>query len=139
MPENNTCFVDTNVWLYALIEGQDRVKTETAQSLILQSIPVISTQVINEVCVNLLKKTDISEEHISQLIDSFYAKYPVVEINKTVLLKASQLRRRYSLSYWDSIIVACALAAETEMLYTEDIQNGLVIENQLRIVNPFAT
>jgi len=138
MPENNACFVDTNVWLYSLIEGQDKAKSETARSLILQSVPVVSTQVINEICVNLLKKTDISEERISQLIESFYAKYPVVEIDKIILLAASRLRQRYTLSYWDSIIVACALASETATLYTEDMQDGLVIEEKLEIVNPFA-
>ena len=99
---------------------------------------MVSTQVINEVCVNLLKKTTISEEGISQLIESFYAKYPVVEIDKIILLAASRLRQRYTLSYWDSIIVACALASETATLYTEDMQDGLVIEEKLEIVNPFA-
>jgi len=84
MPENSLCFVDTNVWLYALIESEDKAKRKTARALILQSVPVVSTQVINEVCVNLLKKTTISEEGISQLIESFYAKYPVVEIDKII-------------------------------------------------------
>jgi len=138
MPENSLCFVDTNVWLYALIESEDKAKRKTARALILQSVPVVSTQVINEVCVNLLKKTTISEEGISQLIESFYAKYPVVEIDKIILLAASRLRQRYTLSYWDSIIVACALASETATLYTEDMQDGLVIEEKLEIVNPFA-
>jgi predicted nucleic acid-binding protein len=77
MPENNSCFVETNVWLYALIEGQDKKKTETARILILDTEPVVSTRIINEVCVNLLKKTDISENRIGELIESFYSKrYP---------------------------------------------------------------
>jgi predicted nucleic acid-binding protein len=44
---------------------------------------------------------------------------------------------KYSLSFWDSLIVASALAANAEILYSEDMQNGLLIENKLRIINPF--
>jgi predicted nucleic acid-binding protein len=138
MSENNACFVDTNVWLYALIEGQDKNKTKMARTLILETESVVSTQIINEVCVNLLKKTDIPESRIGGLIESFYAKYPVVEIDKPILLASSQLRQKYSFSYWDSLVVACALSAGVGILYTEDIQGGMVVESKLKIINPFA-
>ncbi len=53
------------------------------------------------------------------------------------LIKASQLRDKYSLSFWDSIIVSTALSSDCEILYFEDVQNGLEVERRLRIVNPF--
>lgn len=51
------CFVDTNVWLYAFIESTAEQKRLTAKAIVQSCDVVISTQVINETCVNLLKKT----------------------------------------------------------------------------------
>jgi len=49
------------------------------------------------------------------------------------------LRDKYKLSFWDSIIVASALQGGAVRLYSEDMQNGLVVENKLTIINPFAS
>jgi hypothetical protein len=77
--EPASCFVDTNIWLYAFVEGDDRRKSARAKSLLEASRAVIvSPQVINEVCVNLIKKAQFSETQAQQLIESFYAKYVVV-------------------------------------------------------------
>lgn len=133
-----SCFIDTNIWLYAFTVGNDPEKTARAKALIeAQSAVFVSTQVINEACVNLIKKAHFSEQQIQQLIESFYAKYGVVEFSKPVVLKASALRGQHALSFWDSIIVASALSTNATVLYSEDMQDGLVVENRLRIVNPF--
>ena len=139
MPENKKpeVFIDINLWLYAFIESDDSTKTGIARTLIKDTNPVISTQVINEVCVNLIRKANFNEEQITQLIESFYQKYPVVELNKSILLEASQLRQRYSLSFWDSLVIASALYTNVSTLYSEDLQHGIVIEKGLRIINPF--
>jgi predicted nucleic acid-binding protein len=132
------CFIDTNLWLYAFIEGDDPQKTTSAKSLIeTQRTIHVSTQVINEVCVNMLKKAHFSEEQVQQLIESFYAKYVVVELSKSLLLRASTLREHYALSFWDSLIVSGALHANVSVLYSEDLQDRLIIENKVRIINPF--
>ena len=131
------CFVDTNIWLYAFIEGEDRQKTMYAKALLeTNRAVVVSTQVINEVCVNLLKKAQFSEQQIQQLIEAFYAKYVVVEVSKAIVLKAPALREQYVLSFWDSTIVSSALSAEAAVLYSEDMQDGLMVENRMRIINP---
>ena len=120
-----SCFVDTNIWLYAFIEGEDHQKTTRAKELLEASRTIIvSTQVINEVCVNLLKKAQFAEQM-------------VIELNKTLLLKASALREQYTFSFWDSTIVSSALHAGASVLYSEDMQAGLVVENRVRIINPF--
>ena len=143
MPNNQTvtCFVDTNIWLYAFIETDDETngatKSAIARALIQKSVPVISTQVVNEVCVNLLRRANFSEEQIRRLIESFYEKYQVIELTKPILLLASQLRQRYSLSFWDSTIVSAALSAGVPVLYSEDMQHELTVEQQLQIRNPF--
>ncbi|MGK7952083.1 MAG: PIN domain-containing protein [Xenococcaceae cyanobacterium] len=131
-------FVDSNIWLYAFIKSnQNEDKTKIANSIITSVNIVISTQVINEVCVNLIKKAKFTEEKIQELGQDFYLNYQVVDFEPAIFRKASQLRQNYSLSYWDSLIVACALVAEAETLYSEDMQNGLVIDKALTIINPF--
>jgi predicted nucleic acid-binding protein len=132
-----TCFVDTNIWLYAFIERDDPAKSATAHSLLRTSQPVVSTQVINEVCVNLLRRDVFTEVQIQELVKSFYAKFEVVEFSQQVLLRAGKLRERHSFSFWDSLIVAAAVEASTNVLYSEDMQHGFVVDGNLKILNPF--
>jgi predicted nucleic acid-binding protein len=120
--EPASCFVDTNIWLYAFVGGDDRRKSACAKSLLEVSRPVIvSPQVINEVCVNLIKKAQFPEPQVQQLIESFYAKYVVIEVSKALLLTASALLEQYAFSFWDSIIVASALQAGASVLYSKDM------------------
>jgi len=50
---------------------------------------------------------------------------------------ACDIAKRYSYSYYDSLIISAALEANCDTLYSEDMQNGQIIEKVLRIVNPF--
>jgi predicted nucleic acid-binding protein len=135
--ESKRCFVDTNIWLYAFIESDAPRKREIAKAIVSHVGVVVSSQVISETSVNLLKKGLLSEAEIRQLVAAFYERYAVMDVDRNVLLTASELRERYSLSYWDSLIVAGALCAGCEVLYTEDMQDGLVVAGELHIVNPF--
>jgi predicted nucleic acid-binding protein len=135
--EPKRCFVDTNIWLYAFIESDNAPKREVAKTVVSRQDVVVSTQVINETCVNLLKKASLPEATIRQLVAAFYEKYAVTDIDRSTLLAASELREKYSLSFWDSMIVASALRSDCEVLYTEDMQDGLEVEGKLTVVNPF--
>jgi predicted nucleic acid-binding protein len=97
---------------------------------------IVSTQVINEVCSVLVRKAAFTEIQVRQVIQEFYDSCFVVELNAEILLNASNLRIRYGFSFWDGLIVASALSASASLLYSEDMQDGLVVE-QLTIVNPF--
>ena len=136
---DSSYFVDTNIWLYAFISSQDSEKSKKAQEFILthQGNLVVRTQVINEVCVNLIRKANMSEESVREVIKSFYRRYDVLVLEKSMLIKASELRQRYAISYWDSLIVASALAASATVLYSEDMQDGLVVDGRLTIKSPF--
>lgn len=131
-------FLDTNIWLYALIIGQDLTKSQKAQAVIARTQPLfLSNQVINEVCTNLIRKEGTPESDICDLIDDFYALYHVIELDHVQLITASNLRTRYAFSYWDSLIITSALQSGVPTLYSEDMQHNLVIDQKLRIVNPF--
>jgi predicted nucleic acid-binding protein len=139
----NTSFIDTNVWLYRLFDDKkievvqrDR-KRNIAISITSNEGIIISTQVVNEVSANLLKKAAFNEEQIKAVIQSLYRRCTVVEFNLNIFESASDIRSRYNFSFWDGLIVACALSARASILYSEDMQDGLVVAGQLEIVNPF--
>ncbi len=130
-------FFDSNVWLYALFTAGDPAKQAIAQGLIRQQHPIVSTQVINEVCFVLRRRDSWNETQILGLIKSFYLDYTIITHEQSILLDACRLRQRYSVSFWDSLIIACALHSKANVLYSEDMQDGLVIDGVLPIVNPF--
>ena len=136
MSDKSTAFIDTNIWLYAFLDTDESEKSSRAKRLFQQKEPMLSVQVVNEICVNLIKKASFSEEQISQLIEALYEKYPIVEMDENILLTASQLRQEYAFSFWDSMVVAYALAANAKILYSEDMQDGQVVRGVLQIINP---
>lgn len=131
------CFIDTNIWLYAFIKSEDNNKTAIAEQLIKSHKVVVSSQVVNELCVNLIKKTKLSEPEIQELISSFFKKYSVVNVSREIMIKASVLRDAHKFSFWDSMVVSAALFSDAETLYSEDMHDGLIVEGNLRIINPF--
>ena len=131
-------FLDTNIWLYAFIAGQDTTKSQIAKDLIRRSEIIISSQVINEVCVNIIKKAHLDESSVRQVIRAFYSKYRICVVDSSLLLRASELREARQFSFWDSLIVSSALAGGARILFSEDMSDGLLVENQLKISNPFS-
>lgn len=61
----------------------------------------------------------------------------VVPDSEETFALASLLRKKRAFSYWDSLIVAAALDAGCDTLYSEDMQHGQLVEGRLRLVNPF--
>lgn len=60
----------------------------------------------------------------------------VLPVDELVTRKSAELAIRYQLSNWDALIVAAAVLAGCETLYSEDLQHGQVFEG-LSVVNPF--
>ena len=58
-------------------------------------------------------------------------------LDTNVLIKAFELLQKYNFSYYDSLIVSSALENDCKILYSEDMQDGLLVENKLKIKNPF--
>lgn len=127
-------FCDSNILLYAF-SNQDIVKQRISSKLLLDKRCILSVQVINEVSNILLKKLNFSNQKIIEFINSCYNRYEIITLDKEIFLLASDIRDRYNISYYDSLIVASALKSST-ILYTEDIQHNLKIDS-LTIINPF--
>lgn len=130
-------FIDSNVFLYAFSDKEPE-KHAVAKALILDGKYTISVQVINEVSNNLLKKLGLSNADVQDFVDDCYGCYLVENLSQDTFSKAAFLRDSYRLSYYDSIIVSSALVSQCQVLYSEDMQHDLFVENQLTILNPFA-
>lgn len=131
-------FVDTNIWFYALSTGDETRRLAANHLLDSLARPVVNSQVIRELCLNLLKKSSYDEAAIQELVVSMHNDCHVSLESVGVFLRASELRKKHSFSYWDSLIVGAALEAGCEILYSEDMQHGQCIEGQLTIINPLS-
>jgi predicted nucleic acid-binding protein len=100
---------------------------------------VISTQSLNELASVLRRKQkwDWSKTRLAlETVIDRCPTYVVLDLN--VHGRGLRIAERHRLSVYDGMIVAAALIAECDILYSEDMHDGLVVDGRLRIVNPFA-
>lgn len=132
---HDKAFIDTNIFLYAFCD-KDIHKQGIAKEIVLQNYS-ISVQVINETSNNLIKKLNFYEDNIKSFLQSAYTKYEIIGFTENIFIKASNVRMQLKYSYYDSLIIAAALESQCTFLYSEDLQHNHLIENQLKIINPF--
>ena len=126
-------FFDTNIILYLLDDGP---KAEIAEGLIAKR-GQISVQVLNEALVNCIRKAGMSWDEAGQFLEGIRQLCLVTDLTPATHDIGRALGARYGFSVYDAMIVAAALEAGCTTLYSEDMQDGLLVEGQLRIVNPF--
>jgi len=129
-------FVDTNIWLYAFMDD-NRERTRISREIISNPNVVLNTQILNEICINLLRKAKYSEENIQILIVNINNHYEVSPITADTILQASFIREKVDMEYWDSLIVASAIQNNCKILYSDILPHNYIIEKKLKIVNPF--
>jgi len=130
-------FVDSNLWLYQLLDFQSAEKAEKVRSAIARiDRVVISHQVLVEIGANLVKKSKLPEVVIRGHLADVIACSDLIAVDGRVIFRASTIRETGSWSYWDSLIIAAALESGCAELWSEDLQHGQVINGRLRIVNP---
>jgi len=127
-------FIDTNVLLYLL--SSDTNKADRAEA-ILQRGGLISVQVLNEMANVALRKLSMPWEEINEALGLIRSVCRVDPLTIETHDRGRHVAERHQLNVYDAMIVASALLGECETLYSEDMQNGLLIDDQLRIRNPF--
>jgi len=136
---SDRCFVDTNILVYA----HDRsagVKHKRAQLLLEQlwdsGQGVLSTQVLQELCINLRRKVrdPLPIEEVRRLIRD-YATWEVVANTAESVLQAMDFELRYKTSFWDALILQAAESAGASILYSEDLAAGQHY-GSIQVVNP---
>ena len=94
--------------------------------------------VVNECHWNFVRRFDIEDILAIRLIqENIISISEVKDITLSVYELSNQIRHKYNLSFWDSLIIASALENDCSILYTEDLQHEQVIEGKLKIINPF--
>jgi len=132
------CFFDTNVIVYAHDDSAP-AKRDRARQLLGNALQdrsgVISAQVLGETFVTLTRKLGIAEaEAASEIVQ--LSEFRTVEISSALVLRAIQIKERFQLSYWDSLIVAAAEEARCEIVWSEDL-NDKQEYGEVVIRNPF--
>ena len=126
-------FADTNVVLYLLDDGP---KADRAESILGQG-PRISVQVLNEAMVNCRRKAGLSWEETGAFLAGVQSLCEVEDLSVQTHLVGRALAEKYQLSVYDAMIVSAALIAGCTTLWSEDMHDGLLVEDQLRVINPF--
>jgi predicted nucleic acid-binding protein len=127
-------FFDTSVLLY-LLSG-DAAKADRVETL-LSTRGVVSVQVLNEFAVVALRKLKMPLNEIREILDTIRTVCAVEPITVETHDRGLAVFERYRFSLYDSMLVAAALIAGAKTIYTEDLQHGQVVDNQLRVTNPF--
>ena len=128
-------FFDTNVILYLF--SADTAKAGRAEEL-LASGGQISVQVLNELASVARRKLGFSWHEVIDVTTQLQHLCPVVPLTVETHACGLQTAERYGMSVYDGMIVASALLSGCTTLFTEDLQDGQVIDGQLTIRNPFA-
>jgi predicted nucleic acid-binding protein len=132
-------FVDTNILLYAH-DPSAGGKRERARQLIehlwTTGQGVLSTQVLQELCVNLRRKVKppLLLDEIRRLVQD-YLSWEIVVNSPESAIQALEIEARYKISYWDALIIQAAESAGAAILYSEDLAAGQKY-GAVRVVNP---
>lgn len=135
-----TTFIDSNVLVYANDPASDEKHARAGAHLVRlwrDGSGALSTQVLLESYVNLTRKVPkVLPPQAARDVVSAYGAWPLHRPDLDAVLEASEVAERNRISFWDALIVVSARAMGAEVLLTEDLQHGQVIEG-VRVVNPF--
>lgn len=128
-------FVDTNILIYAFATDDARA---APAALILSRRPAMSVQVLNEFAAVCRRKQKLPWEEIATRLavvrDLCSAVLPLtLDLHSTAMRLAATM----AIGVYDALIVAAALQARCTILWSEDMQDGRLIDDRLTVRNPF--
>ena len=132
-------FIDTNVLVYAEASDEphkQRLALALLKSLYDANLGVMSTQVLQEYCNVALKKLKLPAQHVRAQLD-LYEQFEVVQVTPQIIRAGLDLHQTRSVGFFDAIVLASAHAAGCNVIWTEDMNAGEVV-NGVCISNPFA-
>ena len=138
---SDKCFVDTNILIYAHDRSAGEKHAEAAaliEELWESGRGVLSTQVLQEFCVNLQRRVSppLPQSELKSLVED-YAAWEVVTPTVNSVLQALDLQTRYRISFWDALIIQSAESGGATTLYSEDLSHNQLY-GTVRVSNPFA-
>ena len=128
-----TAFWDTNVFVYAFIAGP---KQQIARRKLVSG-GVISVQVLNEFANVMTRKMRQSWADVERFLSTIEVRFPTAApLTVQTHAAAHALARDHSIAFYDALIVAAAIEAGCDRLYSEDLQHGRRFGDCV-VVNPF--
>lgn len=135
-------FIDTNILVY-LFDKTERQKQTKAKKIISERLSsskfFLSVQVINEF-INITSKKisfPIPLNKQKEIIDLLNDIFIIASLSLETTLSAIEIKNKYKYSFWDSLIISSAIENKCNILFSEDMQHGSIVESTLTIVNPF--
>jgi len=133
-------FLDTNVLIYAAAgDDVDPGKFTKAGEILTTETFAISTQVIGEFIRNVQNPRKMTSPLSDNEVDGWLERlfeFPVISIDREILLNAAFFQRRYRIDFWTGQILAAAQRFGAETLLTEDLNHGQTY-GSVRCENPF--
>ncbi len=130
-------FLDSNILIYCY-SNSELEKQKVARNIFERyDNPNISKQVINEVSNIFFKKFKLDPNSVENAVLQISDLVTIFDFSLITQIKAIRLKKDYNLQFYDALIIATALENNCTILYSEDMQDGLVVENKLTIINPF--
>ncbi len=135
-------FLDTNIFVYTFDKSAPS-KAAKATTLVKHAmdtrIGVISYQVVQEFFNVAMRRfeTPMTAAEADQYLSATFRPLLAVHSSSALFSEALRLESKFHLSWYDSLIVAAAIEAECETLYSEDLQHGQRLES-VSVTNPFA-
>ncbi|GJQ23507.1 MAG: twitching motility protein PilT [Candidatus Brocadia sapporoensis] len=129
-------FIDTNILIY-FVSNNVIKKNISKDILITNEVIMVNSQVISEFVTVTIKKQILSIADAFKYANEFMDVFEFSIRKKETIKLSFGLMTKHKYSYWDSLILAVALENDCSILYTEDMQDGQIIENKLKIINPF--
>jgi predicted nucleic acid-binding protein len=133
---NANVFLDTNILVYSYSNTEPDKRT-VARTLILENNSFISTQVLQELSNTITKKLGFSFSDAIKVVGEMTKNNNLHTNTQITIIKACEIADRYRFSFYDSMIIAAALESNCEILYSEDMQHNQIIDDTLKIINPF--
>lgn len=132
-------FIDTNILIYSIsTDTGESEKADIAMALLDRDDCVLSVQVLQEFYVQATRAsrpTPLPHRVAADLIRT-WLRFQVQDNMIAILQSALEIKIAHGFSYWDSAILASAIAAGVTELFTEDLSHGRIVEG-VKIINPF--
>ena len=129
-------FIDTNVLVYAY-SNDDLSKKASAADALQTPDAWLSTQVLTEFANVYHRKLKIGWPQVERVVEQLSVEFSIQTNTAATITHATRLAQRYGFSWFDALIVAAALECGCQTLYSEDLQDGQLVEGSLRVLNPF--
>ncbi len=129
-------FFDTNVLVYCYTQTEPNKKL-VAMGLAQSPDAWVSTQVLQELSNTLRKKFGKDWAEIMLTVEEVRQNFEIFVNQPETLQDAIRIADLYGYSFYDSLILSSSLSVGCSILYSEDMQNGQMIDGVLKIINPF--